>query len=144
MDGHDVTNNGNVPPVQPGPVFSSCSTLFTHRFTTTTRSHRVERVTSSSRFILHCHKPSENPLFCQFCFQSLSFNPFNSLCTCLNNLVSSLFLSMMVTPPKVLRNNFLLPYEIHRTGRGNLSWRYLSCYYRRGTVIELQHHHPHP
>ena len=45
---------------------------------------------------------------------------------------------------KFLGNNFLLPYEIQRTGGGYLSVRYLSCYYRRGTVIELQHHHPHP
>ena len=74
------------------------------------------------------------------------FNLYPSILFNLNNfLVSSLlFLSMMVTPPKVLGNNFLLPYEIQRTGGGYLSVRYLSCYYRRGTVIELQHHHPHP
>ena len=49
---------------------------------------------------------------------------------------------------KFLGNNFLLYFLTkyrELTGGGYLSVRYLSCYYRRGTVIELQHHHPpHP
>ena len=130
-----VTSNGNVSPGQPEPVCSSCADLVY-----TTRSHRVEGVTSISRFILHCHKPSENPqlvLFSIFILQSFSisiifwFRPY--------------YFSVWWWPhQKFLGNNFLLPYEIQRTGGGYLSVRYLSCYYRRGTVIELQHHHPHP
>ena len=144
MERHDVicvTNNGNVSPGQSEPVCSSCADLVY-----TTRSHRVEGVTSISRFILHCHKPSENPqlvLFSIFILQFF-FNLYARASIIWFRPYFSVWWGMWWPHQKFLGNNFLLPYEIQRTGGGYLSVRYLSCYYRRGTVIELQHHHPHP